>query len=148
MCCKPIFREIMGAMMEAENGRKHEALKFIQEAKKRVGETAEVLCREAIVYSFFDKAESDRLLNLCLERFPNHPRANYIMGITLREKERYSEAIVYYKKAIESYPKTDRYHLNEAYNNIGTVYYDLKSYKEAKESWSRLYFSIDHQTDW
>ena len=55
LCCKPIFREIMGAMMEAENGRKHEALKFIQEAKKRVGETAEVLCREAIVYSFFDK---------------------------------------------------------------------------------------------
>jgi len=83
------------------------------------------------VYSFFDKAEFDRLLNRCLEQFPNHPRANYIMGINLREKERFSEAIDYYKKAIENYPKTDRYHLNEAYNNIGTVYYDLKNYKEA-----------------
>jgi len=141
-CCKPIFREIIGAMTEAENGRKLEALKFIQEAMKRVGETAEVLCREAIVYSYFDKAEFDRLLNRCLERFPNHPRANYIMGINLREKERFSEAIVYYKKAIENYPKTDRYHLNEAYNNIGTVYYDLKNYKEAKESWEQALFLL------
>jgi tetratricopeptide (TPR) repeat protein len=141
-CCKPIFREIMGAMAEAENGRKHEALKYIQEAKKRVGETAEVLCREAIVYSFFDKAEFDRLLNRCLEQFPNHPRANYIMGINLREQERFSDAIVYYKKAIESYPKTDRYHLNEAYNNIGSVYYDLKNYEEAKASWEQALFLL------
>jgi len=141
-CCKPIFREIMGAMSEAENGRKKEALKYIQEAKKRVGETAEVLSREAIVYSFFDKAVSDRLLTICLERFPNHPRANYIMGINLREQERFPEAIVYYQKAIENYPKTDRYHLNEAYNNIGSVYYDLQDYKKAKESWEQALFLL------
>ena len=118
-CCKPIFREIMGAMTEAEQGQKSEALKFIQEAKKRVGETAEVLCREAIVYSFFDEVEFDRLLNRCLDKFPNHPRANYIKGLNSREKERFLEAITFYKKAIDNYPKTDRYHLNEAYNNIG-----------------------------
>lgn len=141
-CCKPIFREIMGAMAEAENGRKDKALQFIQEAKKRVGETAEVLCREAIVYSFFDKAEFDRLLNRCLALFPNHPRANYIMGITLREQERFSEAIVYYKKAIENYPKTDRYHLNEAYNNLGSVYYELNDYEEAKASWEKALFLL------
>jgi hypothetical protein len=45
----------MGAMTEAERGRKSDALKYIQEAKKRVGETAEVLCREAIVHSFLTK---------------------------------------------------------------------------------------------
>ena len=141
-CCKPIFREIMGAMTEAEKGQKSEALKFIQEAKKRVGETAEVLCREAIVYSFFDEVEFDRLLNRCLDRFPNHPRANYIKGLNSREKGRFLEAITFYKKAIDNYPKTDRFHLNEVYNNIGTVYYELKNYKETKESWERALFLL------
>ena len=141
-CCKPIFREIIEAMTEAEKGQKSEALKFIQEAKKRVGETAEVLCREAIVHSFFDEVEFDRLLNCCLDRFPNHPRANYIKGLHFREKGRFLEAITFYKKAIDNYPKTDRFHLNEAYNNIGTVYYELKNYKEAKESWERALFLL------
>ncbi len=141
-CCKPIFREIIEAMTEAEKGQKSEALKFIQEAKKRVGETAEVLCREAIVHSFFDEVEFDRLLNRCLDRFPNHPRANYIKGLNSRVKGRFLEAITFYKKAIDNYPKTDRFHLNEAYNNIGTVYYELKNYKEAKESWERALFLL------
>ena len=141
-CCKPIFREIIEAMTEAEKGQKSEALKFIQEAKKRVGETAEVLCREAIVHSFFDEVEFHRLLNRCLDGFPNHPRANYIKGLSYREKGRFPEAITFYKKAIDNYPKTDRFHLNEVYNNIGTVYYELKNYKEAKESWERALFLL------
>jgi hypothetical protein len=141
-CCKPIFREIIGAMAEAEEGRKSEALKFIQEAKKRVGETAEVLCREAIVHSFFDEVEFDRLLIRCLDKFPNHPRGNYIKGLNLRMKGRFPEAITFYKKAIDNYPKTDRFHLNEAYNNIGTVYYELKKYKKAKESWEQALFLL------
>ena len=141
-CCKPIFREIMGAMAEAESGRKNEALKFIHEAKKRVGETAEVLCREAIVHSFFDEVEFDRLLNCCLDEYPNHPRANYIKGLNLRMKGRFPEAITFYKKAIYNYPKTDRFHLNEAYNNIGSVYFELKKYKEAKESWEQALFLL------
>ena len=141
-CCKPIFREIVGAMTEAEQGQKSEALKFIQDAKKRVGETAEVLCREAIVHSFFDEVEFNRLLNHCLDRFPNHPRANYIKGLDSREKGRFLEAITFYKKAIDNYPKTDRFHLNEVYNNIGSVYYELKNYEEAKESWERALFLL------
>lgn len=108
-CCKPIFREIIGAMMEAEQGRKSEALQFIQEAKKLVGETAEVLCREAIVHSFFDEIYFDRLLNRCLDRFPNHPRANYIKGLHFRNKGRFLGAVTFYKKAIDNYPKTDRF---------------------------------------
>lgn len=141
-CCKPIFREIMGAMTEAQDGRRDKALKYIEEAKKKVGETGEVLCREAIVHGFFGDDEDERLLDRCLELFPNHPRANYIKGLQLREKECLNEAIVFYKKAIANYPRTDRYHLNEAYNNIGTVYYELKDYGQAKEAWEQALFLL------
>ncbi|MCP4717746.1 MAG: tetratricopeptide repeat protein [Deltaproteobacteria bacterium] len=141
-CCKPIFREISGAMTAAEEGRKQAALKYIQEAKKRAGETAEVLCREAIVYSFFDEAEFKRLLERCLERFPEHPRANYIMGLHCREQRRFQKAVTFYAKAIENYPRTDRFHLNEVYNNIGTVYYELSKYQEAKEAWEQALFLL------
>lgn len=141
-CCKPIFREIMGAMTEAQDGKKDNALKYIAEAKKRVGETGEVLCREAIVYGFFDDAEYEALLDRCLALFPKHPRANYVKGLLEREKENFPEAIIYYKRAIENYPRTDRYHLNEAYNNIGTVYYELKDYGKAKSSWEQALFLL------
>jgi len=141
-CCKPIFREIMGAMTEAQDGKKDKALKYIAGAKKRVGETGEVLCREAIVYGFFDDAEYERLLNRCLKLFPNHPRANYIKGLLQREKENFSEAIIFYQKAIDNYPRTDRYHLNEAYNNIGTVYYELHDYAQAKAAWEQALFLL------
>ena len=141
-CCKPIFREIMMAMTEAEDGKKKSALKYIQEAKKRVGETGEVLCREAIVYSMFDEAEFAQRLDHCLELFPNHPRANYIKGLQQREKENFSEALIFYKRAIDNYPRTDRYHLNEVYNNIGTVYYELKDYEQAKEAWEQALFLL------
>jgi tetratricopeptide (TPR) repeat protein len=57
-------------------------------------------------------------------------------------KGRFPEAITFYKKAIDNYPKTDRFHLNEAYNNIGTVYYELKKYKKAKESWEQALFLL------
>ena len=39
-------------MVAAEDGDKSEALKWIEKAKTLVGETSDVLCREAIVYSF------------------------------------------------------------------------------------------------
>ena len=117
-------------------------IRYIQEAKKRVGETAEVLCREALVHSFFDAFEFERLLERCLQLFPNHPRANYIKGLELREKQRFDESILFYKKAIENYPRTDRFHLNEAYNNIGTVYYELKDYAMAKASWEQALFLL------
>ncbi len=141
-CCKPIFREILEAMTEAEDGRKKKALKWLLDAKAKVGETGEVLCREAIVYSYFDAAECERRIDRCLELFPNHPRANYVKGINCREKGLLPEAIHYYQKAIENYPRTDRFHLNEAYNNIGTVYFDLDDYAGAKESWEKALFLL------
>lgn len=53
-CCKAVFQEIMEAMVAAEEGKLSEALGWINKAKKIAGETAEILCREAIVYSFFE----------------------------------------------------------------------------------------------
>jgi len=141
-CCKPIFREILDAMTEAADGRTDRALKSIQEAKAKVGETAEVLCREALVYSYVDACECERRIERCLELFPNHPRANYVKGLTCREKELFPEALHYYQRAIENYPQTDRFHLNETYNNIGTVYYEMGDYARAKESWEKGLFLL------
>lgn len=83
-CCKPIFREIMGAMLAVENGRGPEALDWIAKAKAIVGETAEVLCREAIVISFFDAKKSEKVLERCLAVNPRHPRASYIVNVAKR----------------------------------------------------------------
>ena len=86
------------------------------------------------MYIFFDDDECDQRIDRCLDLFLDHPRANYVKGINCREKGLLPEAINYYQKAIEHYPQTDRFHLNEAYNNIVTVYFDLVDYARAKDS--------------
>lgn len=136
-CCKPILRETMGAMSAAERGLKAEALDWIAKAKAIVGETAEVLCREAIVYSFFDRKKMSKVLERCLKINPKHPRANYISGIECKEVGDFKGAIKAYECAIENYPKTDRYHLNETLNNLGTAYFELGDFKAAKASWEQ-----------
>jgi len=136
-CCKPIIREIVGAMTSAEDGKKDEALKFIAEAKRIAGETPEVLCREAIVWACFDKAKSKNLLDRALSVNPNHPRSNYIRGINLKALGDYPGAISAYQRAIEAYPKTDRFHLNETYNNLGTVYFESGQVLKAKAAWEQ-----------
>jgi tetratricopeptide (TPR) repeat protein len=136
-CCKPIFREIIGAMKAAEEGRTDEALEWIAGAKKIAGETAEVLCREAIVYSYFDQKKSDEVLARALQVNPNHPRALYILGIHLKEKGDLKGAATAYETAIAHYPSTDRFHLNEAYNNLGSVRYDMRDYARAKSAWEQ-----------
>lgn len=136
-CCKPVFRELLGAMMEVERGRPSEAIQWIAKAKTIGGETAEILCREAIVLSVTDPVKSDAVLAKSLEINPNHPRANYIKGITLKDRGDYSGAIAAYETAITNYPKTDRYHLNEAYNNLGTAYFETGKMKEAKAAWEQ-----------
>ena len=82
-CCKLIFPEITHAMAAAEEGHFEDALKWIDMAKSKVGETAEILCRYAIVYSFFDTVKADEYLEKCLISAPHHPRANYVRGIDL-----------------------------------------------------------------
>jgi tetratricopeptide (TPR) repeat protein len=134
-CCKPILREITMAMADAEEGHIQEAIKWMDRAKEKAGETAEVLCRYAIVYTFFDRVRSEKYLKRCLHLAPNHPRANYIKGIDLKEKGDIQGAIKAYKTALEHYPATDRYHLNETWNNLGTAYYAMGKYFEAKAAW-------------
>jgi tetratricopeptide (TPR) repeat protein len=147
-CCKKILLEITQAMNAAETGNLSEALQWIAKAKAIVGETAEVLCRESIVYSFFDAAKSEALLNQCLEINPNHPRAHYLRGINLRERGDLSGAMAAYQTAIAHYPASDYYHLSEAYNNLGTVFYALGDLARAKSAWEQalLYMPLDPVT--
>ena len=134
-CCKRIFAEMVEAMCAAEDGDLKEALAWIEKAKKIVGLTAEVLCRESIVYNFFDVKKSKKLLAECLEVNPKHPRAHYIQAIELVGEGDLEGAIESYKKAISYYPTTDHYHLNEAHNNLGYVYYRMGKREKAKSEW-------------
>jgi TolA-binding protein len=135
LCCKRIFREVVHAMAAAEEGDYREALRWMKEAEKIAGPSAEVLCRFAIVYSYFDKAKSDSYLRECLEKNPKHPRAHYLLAIEHRQQGRIAAAIDEYEKAIANYPKTDRFHLNEAWNNMGTAHFEAGNYEKAKEAW-------------
>lgn len=136
-CCQKAFRDITFAMCEAQDGHLNEALRFMKQAEEKVGKTAEILCRYAICWSFFDMAKYREHLNEALKVNPNHPRANYISGIQAVSDKRFDEAIKYYETAIKHYPENDRFHLNETYNNLGTAYYSLKRYREAKEAWEK-----------
>ncbi len=78
-CCKPIFNHITEAMRAAEDGLHEEALEWISKAEKIVGNTAEVLCQKAIIYSFTDRERYAEYLQQCLEVNPQHPRAHYLL---------------------------------------------------------------------
>lgn len=136
-CCKRIFREVMGAMTAAEEGKLSEALEWITKAKYIIGETAEVICREAIVYSFFNIKKSEEILDKCLAINPNHPRSHYLRGIMLNDQGDIQGAIVEYEMAIANYPKSDHFHLNEAYNNLGTAFHALNDLTKAKIAWEQ-----------
>jgi tetratricopeptide (TPR) repeat protein len=136
-CCQKAFKDITFAMCEAQDGNLDEALKFMKQAEDKVGRTAEILCRYAICWSFFDMKEFRKYLAQAIELNPNHPRANYVSGIEAVAEKKYEDAIKFYKTAIEHYPQNDKFHLNETYNNLGTAYFELKKYKEAKEVWEK-----------
>jgi len=136
-CCKKIFLEIMEAMVATEEGNIAKAIEWMTKAKAIVGETAEVLCREAIVYSFFDPEKSADMLKKCLTVNPLHPRAHYLRGLMLKEQGDFQAAVEAYETAIANYPLSDQYHLNEAYNNLGTAFYSMGDYPKAKSAWER-----------
>lgn len=135
-------------MVAAEDGNKAEALHWITKAKELVGESAEVLCREAIVYSFFDLKKSNDLLDKCLTLNPHHPRAHYVRAIDLIEQGDIHGAIAAYQTAIDYYPDSDHYHLNEAYHNLGTALHELNDFIGAKSAWEKalLYMPSDQMT--
>ena len=136
-CCKPVFPEIAESMALTEEGKIKQALECLDRAREKAGLTPEILCRYAIVYSYSDKKKSDEHRAMCLKLNPRHPRANYIMGIDLKESGDYEKALEAYMAAAENYPPGDRFHLNEVWNNIGTVYYELGNYKSAGAAWEK-----------
>ncbi len=138
-CCQKAFHDITFAMCAAEDGNLNEALHFMKEAELKIGLTAEILCRYAVYWSFFDQKKSDYYLQEALKINPAHPRLNYILGIGAKANKKYTEAIKYYQKAIDHYPKEDKFHLNEAYNNLGTVYFEIEEYEKAKNSWEQAF---------
>ena len=136
-CCSPIFLNIMEAMCAAEDGLHETAVAWMAEAERIVGNTAEVLCRKAIVYSFFDKKKHDEYLQKCLEVNPQHPRAHYLQGIDFKDKGEYEAAIAAYLRSIQYYLPTDNYHLNEAYHNLGCVYHQIGEQAKAVAAWKK-----------
>ena len=136
-CCKKIVREISETMVAAEEGNLTQTLQWIEKAGNIVGDTPEILCREAIIYSFFDAKKSNALLKKCLKSNPNHPRAHYICGINFKMEGNLPAAILSYEKAIANYPLSDHYHLNEAYNNLGTAFYMSGNFDNAKAAWEK-----------
>ena len=136
-CCKKIFHEITEAMVAAEDGRVKEAFDWIAKAEKIVGKTAELLCRKSIVYSFYDPEKSEKLLSECLEMNPNHPRAHYIRALWFRKTGDFGGAVLACETAIKNYPATDKYHLNEAYNNLGVLFHDMGKPAKAKSAWEQ-----------
>ncbi|MBF0107533.1 MAG: tetratricopeptide repeat protein [Deltaproteobacteria bacterium] len=136
-CCQKIFKDITLAMCAAEEGHLEEAINHMQQAEAKARRTAEVVCRIAICWSFFDKQKTKEFIAEAKKINPNHPRLNYIMGIDAKSEGKCKQAISYYLKAIENYPAGDVFHLNETYNNLGTVYYETKEYTKAKQAWEK-----------
>jgi hypothetical protein len=136
-CCYKAYKDITFAMCAAEEGNRVEALKHMKQAEDKVGRTAEIVCRIAICWSFFDMNKSREYMREALSLNPNHPRTNYVLGIDAVAAKQYVEAIKFYETAVEHYPKEDKFHLNETYNNLGTAYYQLNRYQEAKDSWEK-----------
>lgn len=147
-CCQKIFKDITFAMCAAEEGQLEESLRFMKVAEEKVGRTAEVVCRTAICWSYYNMDKFRLLLKEAIEINPKHPRINYILGIEAVTAEEYETAVRFYQAALENYPQEDKFHLNETYNNLGTAYFRLKKYKEAKDAWEKglVIFPTDKMT--
>ena len=127
----------MSAMCAVEDGDLELALQHMMHAENLVGRTAEVVCRYAICWSYFDMSKFHTLVREALELNAKHPRTNYILGIEAVSGNQFEKAIGFYQTALENYPKGDRFHLNETYNNLGRVYFGLGNYAEAKNVWEK-----------
>jgi|SRR5579863_7917310 len=145
-CCKPIIGEIISAMAAAQSGHFTEALNWMEKAAAIAGETAEVLCRYAVVYSFTDAKKSEAYLKRCLQVNPNHPRANYLRGVNLKEKGDLKGAVQAYESALSNYPATDQYHLNEVLVNLGSAHFELGNIPDAKAAWEKALVLLPSDT--
>ena len=147
-CCKVVMREITGAMCAVEDKNFSEAIRMLDSAKEKVGETAEILCRYAIAYSLKSDDLFKEWLNKALNVNPKHPRSHYLLGLQAVKEGDPQSAVASYQKAIEFYPVTDRFHLNETWNNLANVYFDLGEIQKAKGGWEKAltYLPTDQVT--
>ena len=136
-CCKIIFREITEAMCAVEDRDFEAAVRWLDQAKDKVGDTAEVLCRYAIAHSLRSDEQFIKHLRRANGVNPNHPRTHYLFGLHHKRSGRLAEAATSYEKAIEHYPVTDKFHLNETWNNLANVYFDLGQLDKAKGAWEK-----------
>ncbi len=91
-----------------------------------------------------DYGQSESLTIKAIESFEESENNMYLpicytnLGILAKLSERYEEAIVYHKKAIEFSKGTEKEVLQTlvSLNNIGTVYKSQKRYNEAKNSFN------------
>jgi Tfp pilus assembly protein PilF len=144
-CCKPVFRHIVGAMAAFEDGNQAAALRELDIAKIRVGETAEILSRYGIVYSANDRGKALDFFRRALQVNPQHPRTHYLLGLDHAENGRLKEAKESYRTAIANYPESDRYHLNESWNNLANIHHREGDMALAKEAWEKavMYMPAD-----
>jgi len=147
-CCKIILHEVTEAMCAVEDGNFEAAVKWLDQAREKVGETAEVLARYGIAYSLKSETRYLEYLHRALEANPNHPRTHYLFGLHHRQNGRLKDAAAAYEKAIENYPVTDKFHLNETWNNLGGVYFDLGDFDKSKGAWEKalMYMPSDTMT--
>lgn len=147
-CCKIIFREIVEAMCAVEDRDFDAAVKWLDQAKDKVGETAEVLCRYGVAHSLRSEKRYLEFLGRALEVNPNHPRTHYLLGLDHKLNGRLNLAATAYETAIAHYPVTDKFHLNETWNNLGGVYFDQGKFDLAKGAWEKalMYMPSDVMT--
>ncbi len=136
-CCQKIFKDVVNAMNAAQEGNLEQALRHMGDAEKKVGPSAEVLCRYGICWSFYDRKKSTKYFKDAVKANPNHPRTNYSLGIESSEKKKYAAAVKLYQKAIDNYPAEDKFHINEVLNNLGTAYFEMANYQEARAAWEK-----------
>jgi len=147
-CCKIILHEVTEATCAFEDGNFESAVKWLDQARDKVGETAEVLARYGIAHSLKSETRYLEYLHRALEANPNHPRTHYLFGLHHKQTGMLKDAAAAYEKAIENYPVTDKFHLNETWNNLGGVYFDLDDVDKAKGAWEKalMYMHSDTMT--
>lgn len=114
-CCQKLFKDITFAMCAAEEGQLEEALKFMNAAEEKVGRTAEVVCRTAICWSYYDMDKFRLLLKEAIEINPKHPRLNYILGIEAVTAEYYKAIANTQPIGFNQIPQTTKYYPRSCY---------------------------------
>ena len=143
-CCRPILVQVTEAMCAAQDGLFKEALEWLEKAKAKVGETAEILSRYAIVYSFHSQIEFEKYLGLALDKDPKHPRSHYLLGIHYKGAGDLKKSAAEYELAAKYYPATAKFQLNETLNNLANVYFQLGEYQDAKGAWEKALVFMPH----